>query len=153
MPDDDQVIVMENAPPIRCRKAKYYNEAAFLDRLREISGMLRGKTGSLPKALLDKAAFQARELAVEIPALDLDSHIARVERRVRPLKLEDGVDLARLDLAGTNLTAFVDPQAPTDQEIEAFVDDFFALGHPPAGPVDLSLLPPAEADNPMLLEA
>ena len=153
MPDDDQVIVMESTPPIRCRKAKYFKEAAFLERLREVSETLGGKSGSLPKALLDKAAFQARELAVGIPSLDLDSHIARVERRLRPLKLEDGVDLARLDLAGAKLTTFVDPKAPTDQEIEAFVDDFFALGHPPAGHVDLSLAPLVGADPPLLLEA
>jgi len=137
--DDDQIIVMEANRPIRCQRARFYKERAFIDRLKEISASLRALKGLPSKETLDMAAFEEGELAVDVPQLDIDAHVARVERRLRPLKLDDAIDLSRLDLHVAALPVFSDPENPSDAEIAQFVDDFFALGLAPVEPVDLSL--------------
>lgn len=153
LPDDEQIIVLENTPPIRCRKARYFKEPALLDRLREVSATLRASKRFPDKAVLDKAAFTDRELAVRVPVLDIDIHVAKIERRVRPLRPDDPIDLARLDIDVAALPTFVDPTNPTDAEIEQFVDGFFALGQPAHEPLDLSLGGESAAESHMLLEA
>jgi type IV secretion system protein VirD4 len=153
LPDNEQIIVLENTAPIRCRKARYYAEGAMIDRLREVSASLRQVKGLPSKAVLDAAAFADRELSVDIPVLDIDAHLARVERRVRPLSLDDPIDLARLDIDVAALPTFSDPQKPSDGEIAAFVDGFFALGRPGSEPLDLSLNPITAEQSNLLLEA
>lgn len=136
--DDEQIIVLENSLPIRSQKAKFFRERAFVDRLREISARLR-QTKALPsKAMLDVVAFTDRELAIEIPALDINGHVARIERRTRPLTLDDPVDLSQLDLNIASLPVFEEPAHPSEAELAIFVDEFCALGAVRPAPVDLT---------------
>ncbi len=151
--DDEQVIVLENSKPIRATKAKYFREAAFIGRLKEISPSLRRIKRLPSKADLDKAAFGNGELAVEVPTLDIDVHIARIERRVRPLRLDDPIDLAVLEIDSAALPTFTDPENPSDEEVEGFVDAFFALGDIAPEPVNLSLEAPAANAENMMMEA
>lgn len=151
--DDEQIIVMENTRPIRSKKAKFFQESAFLDRLKEISQTLREVRGLPSKADLDAAAFGTGELAIEVPPLDIDRHVARTERRLRPLRLDDGVDLARLDIETSTLPSISDGDDPPDEEIERFVDDFFALGRIETTPVDLSRREAEVVPENMMMEA
>ena len=128
MPDDEQIIILEHTRPIKSQKASYYWESGFMDRLKSVSETLRDIQGLPGKAEIDAAAFGHRELAVEVPRLDIDGHVARVERRLRPLKPDEAIDLSRLDIDVSTLPAFSDAENPSDAEINAFVDRFFALG-------------------------
>lgn len=151
--DDEQIIVLENSKPIRALKAKYYQETAFMNRLKEVSGTLRQHKGLPSKAQLDRAAFASGELAAEVPTVDINAHVARVERRLRPLRSNDAVDLAVLDIDANALPCFTDPEHPADEEIESFVDAFFALGNVAPESVALSLATPAGETENMLMEA
>ncbi|MGN6424274.1 MAG: type IV secretory system conjugative DNA transfer family protein [Asticcacaulis sp.] len=151
LPDDEQIIVLENTRPIRSAKARFFREAAFIDRLKAVSRSLHALKGLPSKQVLDKVAFEERELSVSVPKVDIDGHIARVEQRLRPLTLDDPIDLSRLNVDMAALPAFVDPQAPSDAEVEQFVDAFFALGDSKPEPVELRLrFPEAEPETKML---
>jgi type IV secretion system protein VirD4 len=95
-----EIVIFENCKPILCDKIRYYDDPTFKSRL-------------LP--------------APPIPLLDLDTHKARVQGRVREMvvaDVEQKVDLNKVavDLAGVGtLTA---NSAPA--EVEHFVDSFFA---------------------------
>jgi type IV secretion system protein VirD4 len=125
MPLDEQIIVLENSRPIRCHRARYFTERVFLDRLREVSQDLRSAKRRPSKAVLDDVALIRQDLAAPVPCLDVAGHVARVEHRVRRLRLDDEVDLARLDLDIEALPTFSDSENPTDAETAAFVEAFF----------------------------
>lgn len=128
LPQGQQIIVMENTPPILCERARFFRETVFIDRLREVSLTLRGVRGLPSKAVLDEVSLAKRELCVPIPRLDLDGHVARVERRLRPLRLDDPVDLSVIDLDVSALPVFSNPVHPSEQEIADFVEAFLSLG-------------------------
>jgi type IV secretion system protein VirD4 len=151
--DDEQIIVLENSLPIRSQKAKFFRDRAFIDRLKEVSVSLR-QAKSLPsKAMLDSVAFAKRELAIEIPALDINGHVARIERRTRPLTLDDQIDLSRLELDIASLPIFEEPAHPSDAELDNFVDEFFALGALKPEPVDLTSVAAIATPENMMEEA
>lgn len=138
--EDDQIIVLENTRPIQCQKAKFFKERAFIRRLAEVSSTLRIAKTLPSKSQLDAVAFAKKELSVAIPPLDVAGHVARVEGRVRPLRVDDAIDLSRLDIDIGTLPTFTDPDNPPDAEIEAFVDSFFGLGMPEDGSLPLELV-------------
>ncbi len=150
--DDEQVIVLENTKPIMCAKAKFFRDRRFIDRLKAMSETLRSKKGLPDKALLDKVAFGGRELAIDVPALDIDGHVARIEQRTRPMTADDPIDLSRLDMDVTSLPTFEDPQKPSRAEALNIVNAFFALGEIDTAPVDLTLAEDTQTEN-MLVEA
>ena len=150
--DDEQIIVLENTKPILCAKAKFFREARFLDRLKAMSTTLNAQKGLPDKALLDKAAFAKRELAVAVPALDIDGHVARVEQRTRPMTADDPIDLGRLDMDLTLLPTFEDPERPSDAEVASIVDAFFDMAEIETMPVELTLAVETQTEN-ILVEA
>lgn len=152
LPDDEQVILLENTAPIRAQKARYFEDRAFAARLKSISARLRAVRGLPSKMELDAAAFDARELCAAVPKLDIDGHVARVEQRLRPLKPGETIDLARLDLDVGALPVFDNPATPGDEEIERFVEAFFALGKAEPNVAPFALKRDPEAAN-ILLEA
>lgn len=151
--DDEQIIVLENTRPIRSFKARFFQEVAFIARLKEVSATLRAAKGMPSKPVLDEIAFEAKELATLVPKLDIDAHVARVERRVRPLRHDDSLDLSRLDIDLEALPAFSDPSNPSDDEIAQFVDGFLALGQAGAERIDLTFSVEEAGATNMLMEA
>jgi type IV secretion system protein VirD4 len=123
LPDDDQIIILENTKPIRCQKAKYFRERVLMDRL--AGGMAQTK-GRLSKLDLDRLAFQERRLAASVPHLDIAAHLASTARQdsVPP---ELGIDLSALDVDPDALPEISDPANPAPSEIEALVQTFFSL--------------------------
>ncbi len=153
LPENEQIIVIENAAPIRCSKARFYNEPVFLDRLREVSQNLAHVKGIPSKAVIDRAAIGERQLSIDVPTLDIDAHLARVELRLRPLRLDDPIDLTRLDINMAVLPTFADAQNPTEDEIARFVDEFFAAGQVDEDQVSLSVRQDPHETTNLLLEA
>jgi type IV secretion system protein VirD4 len=151
--DDDQIIVLENTRPIQAKKARFFREKAFMDRLKAISLALGDVKGLPTKAALDHAAINVRELAIEVPKLDIDGHVARVEQRLRPLMPGEAIDLTRLDFDVSALPTFADPQRPTPAEVADVVDQFLALGHIEPVALDLSQEADAEPMENLLEEA
>ncbi len=141
LPEDEQIVVLENTRPIRCAKARYYETAAFIDRLKAVSSTLASCKTVPDRVLLEKAAFARRELAVSLPTLDIDAHVARVEQRLRPLEAKDVIDLKRLNVDLSSLPTFADPEKPADVETKVILDAFFHLGGVEAGdgPIDLAV--------------
>ena len=142
---DRELVIMENVPPILARKVAYYKHGVFIDRLKEISPMLRALGRKAPKQTdLDKAILKG-ELSAFVPLIDLTEHHRKVgadapataavpqtpENQVvtveRPVTLDDVPKLSGLALAN-------------------FAIDFSPIEKPQAGDLDTVALQ-AYADN------
>jgi type IV secretion system protein VirD4 len=92
-----EIIIYENTKPIFCDKIRYYKEKIFKERLLAPPG---------------------------IPLLDLDTHKAIIEGRIRPMT-EDDLDSSRLAINPSLLPDLSDDAS--DEEIAEFVNKFFNL--------------------------
>ncbi|RMO99511.1 MULTISPECIES: type IV secretory system conjugative DNA transfer family protein [Pseudomonas syringae group] len=138
MPQNRQVIGMENCKPILCDKIFYYAEPVFIDRLKSVSPTLAALGKKLPtKDQLEKV-WGGGELAAPTPLLDLELHEAIVHDRVREATVEDvakGIDLHRVALDMSKIKVVEGEDGIGDDQIEDFVNDFFgALGTVDAEP-------------------
>ncbi len=125
--DQRAIITLTHTKPILCEKARFYADPVFIDRLKPISPSLAAVGRRMPtQAELEEAAFVRRELAVEIPQLDLELHRAKVEQRVRPLRPNEPVDVSRLAIDPTQLPPVVARDPPAAEEVTSLVDAFFA---------------------------
>lgn len=108
-----EVIVLEGHRPILAQKARYHVDPALQQRV-------------LPP--------------VQPPALDLTLHLARVQRRHRPMRAEDLTDPKHVDSEGgvnldhiahdlTNLPPLAHGASPSEKE--EFLDAFFSRLEPP----------------------
>lgn len=83
MPKHEQIIV-GFGKPIRCKKAFYYDDAVFVDRLREVSPALAAIRGRLPNEAELKAAASSGELATwdDVPTHDPAQWLAEQENTI-----------------------------------------------------------------------
>lgn len=147
LPDDEQIIALENTRPIRCHRTRYYSERVFVDRLKGVSPTLAEWKGFPDRTLLDLAAFTRRELSVEVPQLRIDVHVAKVEGRTRPLEPGEVIDLAQLDCDLDVLPEFENPDDPTQDEIMAFVSSYQGLARMEMTPVAFELEDDFQTEN------
>ena len=64
---DDEEIIFCNSAKIKCKKAFFYNDPFFIDRLKLVSPSLKALGNKIPtKDQLDKA-YQAKECQIELP--------------------------------------------------------------------------------------
>lgn len=123
-----QVVVLENTKPILADKIAYYEDAVFIDRLKLVSPSLQALGKRLPSRGKLESVWRSGELASPVPALDLDAHTARVERRIRALTdadVADGIDLDRLTVDAKGFAkAAGDTGAPVE-DVERIVGEFF----------------------------
>ncbi|MBY0365123.1 MAG: type IV secretory system conjugative DNA transfer family protein [Burkholderiaceae bacterium] len=158
---DKEIVILENTKPILCEKARYFDDHAFIDRLKAISPSLRALGKKLPtKDDLERAAFVLNELASTVPQLDIDLHKAKTERRVREVKADEPIDLSKLAVDVDALPAIDNPENPSEEQVAGLVDAFFSqldwvdqdtgeVGGPGAAEiVDLGEALPAEAEAP-----
>lgn len=125
--DQRAIITLTHTKPILCEKARFYADPVFIDRLKTISPSLAAVGHRMPtQAELEEAAFVRRELAVEIPQLDLELHRAKVEQRVRPLRPNEPVDVSRLAIDPTQLPPVLARDPPAVEEVTSLVDAFFS---------------------------
>jgi type IV secretion system protein VirD4 len=152
MPDSQQIIIMENTKPILCEKARYYEDARFIDRLKEVSACLamldRARSpkrqplhwiGVRPPPVarptepqLKHAAFVLEELSAPVPVLDIPLHKAKVEKKTRTLQEGEPIDVSRLAFDVNGLPSFDGAEIPSPEQVANCVDAFFeqiALTH------------------------
>lgn len=150
MPDDEQIIILEHARPIRCDKPRFYEERAFIDRLKAISPSLSAVKGLPNREALDLAAYAKRDLSIDVPKLKIDAHVAKVEKRTRPMAFEDEIDVDLLDLPLDDLPTFDNPDQPTQAELQNVVGTLLGLANIETAPLDL--MASLQSQN-MLMEA
>lgn len=143
MAGDRQIIAMKHCKPILCHKARYYEDHCFIDRLKEASPTLAALDRKPPglrgwletlwsskqrptEVQIKHAAFVLGELSSGVPRLDIDLHRARIEKRVRPLKSGEPIDVSRLAFDVDGLPSFEGQEAPSKEQVVAVVDAIFA---------------------------
>lgn len=147
LPDTEQIIIYETTPPIRCERARYYSDLAFMDRLKAISPMLQAVKGLPGKSALDQAAFSKGELAASAPRLDLEAHMARIQKRTRPLRPDEIIDMTRLDFDPSLVPPLKNPVHPTTDDINAMLDGYFGALGVDTGAVLAQVFGEADADE------
>ncbi len=72
----NQLIIVEDCPPIMAQRIRYYEDHFFMDRLKSVSPSLRALERKLPSESVLKAIIMAGELAADVPKLDMARHAA-----------------------------------------------------------------------------
>jgi type IV secretion system protein VirD4 len=102
----DEEILLGFGKPIRCKKAFYYNDPVFVDRLKEMSPSLRALGEDLPTETQLKAAAGANELCTsDVPVIDPIEWQAK-RRAATAARRADGTRVAR----ATDLVAMRDAE-------------------------------------------
>ncbi|MEV4849934.1 type IV secretory system conjugative DNA transfer family protein [Acinetobacter lwoffii] len=127
---DKEIILMENTKPIMCEKAKYFNDSAFVDRLKSVSPSMKAIKGFPTHKQLEKIAFEDLELSIPIPDLDVKLHKAKIEKRITAIttvEQAEQIDISSLVIPEFTLdkTVFEDPENPQPEECLQVVDQFF----------------------------
>jgi len=127
---DKEIIFMENTKPIMCEKAKYFNDSAFVDRLKSVSPSMKAIKGFPTHKQLEKIAFEDLELSIPIPDLDVKLHKAKIEKRITEIttvEQAEQIDISSLVIPEFKLDkiVFEDPENPQPEECLQVVDQFF----------------------------
>ena len=72
--EEAELIVLENVLPIQAKKVRYFADAKFMDRLKEISPSLSAIGGRLPNKKEMDEAMRAGELAAPVPQLSITEY-------------------------------------------------------------------------------
>ena len=122
--EDAELIVLENVLPIQAKKVRYFADAKFMDRLKEVSPSLSTIGGRLPTKKEMDDAMRAGELAAPVPLLSINEYqdvIASAEGSIEQVS------------SGTNLhRAFIPDDYPRISEIN-FALDLSSIKPPPEG--------------------
>lgn len=139
--ESNELVVMENTPPIMAKKVRYFRDHSFTNRLKEISASLRALGSRLPKQKQLEAAAMSGELGVPVPLIDLDAH----DRAVNG----DGpapVTVVAPSKAATQIVTVERPVTPADVpnlaklSLASFAVDFTAVEKPAPGELDEAAL-------------
>ena len=128
---DAELIVLENVLPIKAKKARYFADAKFMDRLKEVAPGLAQVGKKLPtKAQLDEAIF-GKALSAPVPRLDVEGYARELEGQApgaaiinhREFKADDLPRIKQMtfDIDFSNIPA-PPPAERTIESIEAWVD-------------------------------
>ncbi|MGN6210545.1 type IV secretory system conjugative DNA transfer family protein [Asticcacaulis sp.] len=126
--EDEQIIVLENARPIRCQKARYYRDRNLMDRLKSALSSPHTLKWPPTQTLLERMAFTERRLSSSVPQLDIAGHVAGLARPEPPLVASD-IDLSALDIDPDDLPEITDQENPSQDEIDRLVETFFSLAN------------------------
>lgn len=128
MLDESKAIVsLQSHKPIMAEKARFYEDALFIDRLKSVSPTLARLGDRLPtKEELDHVAFVLGELSVDVPVQDISLHMAKIEGRTRPLEPGEPIDLAKLALEPDELPPADSQEAPSKESVGQIVNAFFS---------------------------
>jgi type IV secretion system protein VirD4 len=128
MRQERQIINLENTKPIRCGKIAYFADPVFMNRLKSVSPTLAGLGRRLPSKGEFESVWGQGELAVDVPALDIDLHEAMVKGLKRNLTLadvENGIDLRRLAIDTSKIAVISEESDVKPEDLENFVNSFF----------------------------
>ncbi len=71
---DNQLIIMEDMPPLIAKKIRYYREPEFINRMKKVSRSLRALGSKLPTREQLEEAVRKGELSAPVPLIKLESH-------------------------------------------------------------------------------
>lgn len=71
---ENELIIMENVPPILAKKVLYFKDRVFVDRLKEVSPRLKALGDKIPTQKELEAAITSGELGAPVPLIDLDAY-------------------------------------------------------------------------------
>ena len=71
-----ELVIVEDCPPIRAKKIRYYKDPVFVDRLKSVSPTLAALGKKLPTEKQLKDVVMSGELASPVPMIDLAAHNA-----------------------------------------------------------------------------
>ena len=112
--EEAELIVLENVLPIQAKKVRYFADAKFMDRLKEVSPSLSAIGERLPTKKEMDDAMRAGELAAPVPLLSINEYqdvIASAEGSIEQVS------------SGTNLHhAFIPDDYPRISEINFALD-------------------------------
>ncbi|MBS1943310.1 MAG: type IV secretory system conjugative DNA transfer family protein [Bacteroidetes bacterium] len=69
---DAELVALENVLPIKAKKVRYFADAKFMDRLKEVSPYLTSLGSRLPTEDEQNEAVQRGELSAPVPQLDIE---------------------------------------------------------------------------------
>ncbi|NCU67978.1 type IV secretory system conjugative DNA transfer family protein (plasmid) [Acidovorax sp. 210-6] len=109
---DAELVVLENTLPIQAKKIRYFADAKFMDRLKDVSPYLAALGKRLPNQAELSEAMRRGELAAPVPILNVEFYqesisaaeggIERIERpkpATRPFTAEDYPQIAEINFA------------------------------------------------------
>ncbi|WP_196491518.1 type IV secretory system conjugative DNA transfer family protein [Burkholderia diffusa] len=130
-----EIVVMEDVPPILGKKVMYFQDHAFVDRLKSVSKSLAALGKKIPKQSQLEAAAMNGELGAPVPHIDLEAH--------HQLVGGDAPTTVTLPSAGGTKTITVERPVTADDmpqlamlSLEAFAVDFSKIDKPQAGALD-----------------
>ncbi len=121
---ETELIVLENVLPIQAKKVKYFADAKFMDRLKDVSPSLNAIGSRIPTKQEMDDAMRAGELAAPVPLLNIEHYqdiIASAEGAIERV----GKDSVRT-------RAFVPDDYPKIAEID-FALNLSRIKAPPVG--------------------
>ena len=142
-----ELVIVEDCPPIRAKKIRYYKDPVFVDRLKSVSPTLAALGKKLPTEKQLKDIVMAGELASPVPMIDLAAHHAATNAGNRA-----PVTVAVPKPAGAKTETIERLATPDDvsqlakMTLANFAVDFSAVEQPTVGELDEAALH-AYADN------
>ena len=76
--EDAELIVLENVLPIKAKKIRYFADAKFMDRLKEVSKTLNAVGSRIPNHSEMNKAMRAGEMAAPVPLLDIEGYQTQI---------------------------------------------------------------------------
>lgn len=137
---ENELVVMENVPPILAKKVLYFKDHAFIDRLKQVSPRLRALGSKIPtKKELDDA-IESGELGAIVPMIDLEAHHLLVGGNDKPIMVtvpqKEGTQIVTVERP---VTADDIPKL-AKLGLANFSVDFSAVEKPKAGVLDEAAL-------------
>lgn len=142
-----ELVIVEDCPPIRAKKIRYYKDPVFVDRLKSVSPSLAALGKKLPTEKQLKDIVMAGELASPVPMIDLAAHHAATNAGNHA-----PVTVAAPKPAGAKTETIERLATPDDvsqlakMTLANFAVDFSAVEQPTVGELDEAALH-AYADN------
>ena len=131
------LVVIEGLRPIMADKVVYHSDHVFMDRLKEVSPMLRAVGKRLPKRNELEAAWKAGELAAPVPLLDLTAHALATGADLAAVTVSVlGVDSVQTEVVERPITAADVPNL-ANLALKDFCVNFTAIPPVPTGDAEV----------------
>jgi type IV secretion system protein VirD4 len=124
LPWTNEVIIKAGLKPILCDKALYFADRVFMDRLKALSSTLSKIKGLPSEQELKLVALTNAELSIELPRHNVDTHMAKVERRLRPLAPGEPIDVGLLAVDRSKMPQLVPGEEPTPAVVRELTNTF-----------------------------
>ena len=143
---EKQLVVVEDCPAILAKKIRYYKDAVFMDRLKDVSPTLAAYGKKFPTEKQLKDVIMSGELAADVPLIDVDAHNRLINSADAPRTV------VAPQKADVQIVTVERPVTPDDVPnlakagLASFAIDFSAVEKPTPGELDEVALH-AYADN------